>query len=512
MTLLKPPNVRKGSNMSKFKLVLAAGTALALVCAGAAGAQTVQTAHGNEAVDPRDAKLDALTAQVQALAAEVQALRAAAADAKTSAHAVEQKVAAAPKVSEVDGRPTITSADGSSKIALRSVAQFDIAKYNVSPLTAANDLGSGSGVRRARLGIDGAYKDWNYALWGEFGGSGGESAVLNQAYVEYAGWRPAGLSAPVRLRIGATAAPSSLEDATSNTDNLFLERSAVAELVRGLDAGDGRTSVGLFVNDQRWYASAVLTGKVAGVPSTPEYDQQRGFVLRGAVNALHGADYDVHLGAALQGVLDPADTVAGPGGAQAIRLAERPESRVTAVKLVDTGAISADGATISSLEAGASWGAFYADAEAFWIDVNRTAVGAAHSPFNPSFSGWEAEAAFTLTGERRVWGATNGAFSGIRPRHAFDLASGQYGAWETAIRFSDLNLNDHAGAAGSAAPLGGVRGGDQKITSLGLNWYPNNVLRFLLDYQWVKVRRLSATGANIGEDVNTLSLRSQFAF
>jgi len=57
-----------------------------------------------------------------------------------------------------------------------------------------------------------------------------------------------------------------------------------------------------------------------------------------------------------------------------------------------------------------------------------------------------------------------------------------------------------------------VRGGDQKITSLGLNWYPNNTLRFLLDYQWVKVRRLSATGANIGEDVNTLSFRSQFAF
>ncbi|HTL98093.1 MAG TPA: beta-ketoacyl synthase N-terminal-like domain-containing protein, partial [Holophagaceae bacterium] len=34
-------------------------------------------------------------------------------------------------------------------------------------------------------------------LWGEFGGSGGETAVLNQAYVEYAGWRPFGLDEPV---------------------------------------------------------------------------------------------------------------------------------------------------------------------------------------------------------------------------------------------------------------------------------------------------------------------------
>lgn len=499
--------------MSKLKLVLAAGTALALVCAAGARAQTVQTAHGNEAVDPRDAKLDALTAQVQALAAEVQALRATAADAKASARAVEQKVAAAPKVSEVDGRPTIASADGAFKFAVRSVVQFDVAKYNVSPLTAANDLGSGSDFRRARLGFDGsAGKDWNYALWGEFGGSGGESAVLNQAYVEYVGWRPAGLSAPVRLRLGAWAPPSNLEDATLNTDNLFLERSAVAEMVRGLAAGEGRTGAGLFLADKRWYASAVLTGKLVGVPSTAEYDQQRGFVLRGAVDALHGPDYDVHLGAAYQGVIDPADTLSGPGNSQAVRLGERPESRVTAVKLVDTGSITADGLTVTSLEAGASWGPLYADAEGFNIDVNRTAVGAAHSPFNPSFSGWEAEAAYTLTGERRLWNPVNGGFTGLRPSHPFDLASGQYGAWETAIRFSDLNLNDHAGAAGSAAPLGGVRGGDQKITSLGLNWYPNNTLRFLLDYQWVTVRRLNATGANIGEDVNTLSFRSQFAF
>jgi phosphate-selective porin OprO/OprP len=63
-----------------------------------------------------------------------------------------------------------------------------------------------------------------------------------------------------------------------------------------------------------------------------------------------------------------------------------------------------------------------------------------------------------------------------------------------------------------APPVGGIRGGVQKITTIGLNWYPNPVIRFLLDYQWIRVNRLNATGGPFGEDVDVVSLRSQFAF
>ena len=69
-----------------------------------------------------------------------------------------------------------------------------------------------------------------------------------------------------------------------------------------------------------------------------------------------------------------------------------------------------------------------------------------------------------------------------------------------------------------------VRGGEQQITTLGLNWYPNNTVRFLLDYQWVSIDRLDpedttaiitavpGSGAQIGQDYQVISLRSQFAF
>jgi phosphate-selective porin OprO/OprP len=495
-------------------IIRAAGLA-GLLCgvAPAAMAQAISTApsQANSGVSPELAL--ALTARLDALEQRNQELEQQIEDLKTGANAnvqaVRDQVNAQPVVTLNNARPQIATADGRYKFALRSVVQFDAAHYSESPRTAANDLGSGTNFRRARLGFDGtAAKDWNYALWGEFGGSGGESAILNQAYLEYAGFKPFGLDEPLRIRVGAWATPSGLEDATSNTESLFLERAAVAELVRGFATGDGRTGVGATLRGARWYASALFSGKVVGVPTTTEFDQQTGYALRVAFNPIKGANYDVHVGANLQSILNPADTTAGPVSSRAVRLQERPELRVSGIRLVDTGAINSDGLTAYGLEGGASYKNFYAAGEWYKIDVNRQGVSA----FDPSFSGWYLQGAWTITGERHAWTNANGGFTGIRPAKPLDHSKGTWGALELAARYSVLDLDDHAGVARAAAPAGGVRGGEQKITTVGLNWYPNNTLRFLLDYQWARVNRLNATGADIGEDVNVVSLRSQFAF
>ena len=60
---------------------------------------------------------------------------------------------------------------------------------------------------------------------------------------------------------------------------------------------------------------------------------------------------------------------------------------------------------------------------------------------------------------------------------------------------------------------------------MGLNWYVNNVLRFQAAYQDVSVDRLSPggtafgagtatppAGAQVGQDFNIYSLRTQYAF
>ncbi len=128
-----------------------------------------------------------------------------------------------------------------------------------------------------------------------------------------------------------------------------------------------------------------------------------------------------------------------------------------------------------------------------------------------NFDGWYMQASWVLTGESRGYSTANAAFTSPKPRIPFSVDGGGWGAWELAARYSDVDLNDHDGAFHLATPFGGVRGGEQKIWTAGINWYPNSVLRFALDYQWIDIGRLSGAGGNVGQDLQALSLRSQLS-
>ena len=509
-----------------------AALAAALWCA--AGGALAQQAPLQDAADIA-AQIDDLQHRVDALQARLAELRRqapAAAPTQTAAAPPAQPVAAPPPVTVAatlrDGRPTLTSSDGQFKASLRTVLQFDAAHYDQdAPLTPDNrrsdsanpsDLNSGTNFRRARLGVEGTFSRlWNYNFTAEFGGSGTEAPILNAAYLEYAGWKPWTNADALRIRIGAWATPTGLEDATPNTDTLFLERPAAAELVRNRAGGDGRSGVGVLANGATWYASGVLTGSVIG--NSGDFDEQTAFLTRAAFLPVHGDDYAVHVGASIQGILDPADTNAGAGDTKVIRLRERPELRVDAQRFADTGAIPSDSATAYGLELAGVWRNFYLAGEAFRIDVSRNDAIA-----DPNFSGWYVQGAWTITREHRAWSGPSGGFLGVRPASPFDPSASHWGAWEIGARYSVLDLDYRQGALGTAPGADSVRGGEQTISALGLNWYPNNSIRFLLDYQWVDIDRLDPEvtstivtpvpgfGAQIGQNYRVISLRSQFAF
>jgi phosphate-selective porin OprO/OprP len=322
--------------------------------------------------------------------------------------------------------------------------------------------------------------------------------------------RPSFLANPVRLRIGAWAQPANLEDATSNTEGLFLERPDVAELNRAIAAGDGRAGIGVNINGDRWYAGGALTGDLVGQGSasaTPVSDEQTGYTARLAYALLKGPNHALHLGANFNGVIDPQDTGAGLATVKNIRLRERPELRVDDTRLVDTGAIASDGISAYGAEIGANWKNFYGAGEYFRFDLNRSGVLS-----DPKFNGWYVHGAWTLTGEHHVWNAAAGGFKGIKPANEFDPSNGRWGAWELAARYSDLDLNFHEGVVGAAAPADGIRGGEQKISTVGLNFYPNAVLRFLLDFQHAQIDRIGAGNAKVHDDFDAVSLRTQVAF
>lgn len=458
-------------------------------------------AGGPAYADERDDRIEALEERVAALSAALEAL--------SQAHAAEAaQENAAPdnvvRLSLPNGRPTMESADGDFSFAVRSLVQLDAAAYDQES-GAAQDLSSGTNFRRARLGVEGSvFDDWKYELTFEFGGSGQEDGgKLLAAWIEYGGlgsWR---------IRGGAFAPSAGLDDSTSASDLLFLERGAATELARGVAGGDGRIGLGVTNGGERWFGSLALTGAVAGQAAS--YDEQSAIVGRLAGLALKNDHVALHLGANFTSLLGLPDSTSGAGD-DSVRLQERPELRVDGTRLVDTGALNADGLSILGGEIGLHAGRLLLTGEITQFEIERTGGLPA-----AEFGGWHVQAAWSLTGEERAWSRRSGAFASARPARPFDPSTGQWGAFEIAARHSVLDLNDNENAVGLqstlVAPTAIIRGGEQEVTTLGLNWRPNAALRMMLNYQDMTIERLDSTGAaEIGQDIEAVSVRTQLAF
>jgi phosphate-selective porin OprO/OprP len=521
-----------------FHRTIRAAVLAGLFCsaAPAALAQAVTTANPSNSGISQEQALS-LAARLDALERRNDELEQQILDLKSQTAAGTQALRAevhATTVNLNNGRPTFASGDGQFTASLRGVFQLDAAHYDQArpgPLATdfrrgsfgdaseadhARDLNDGANFRRARIGIEGkAFGDWNYNFLYDFGGSGVEDpGKITSAWVEYAGF------APFRVRIGAFSPPAGIEEATSTNGSLFLERASPSELVRSIASGDGRKAIGVFGNGERWNFSAALTG---GVVTTQTFDQQTGFVGRVAFLPVKGLDYLVHVGANASVVISPA--AAGPdvrpGVATNIRLRDRPEIRVDITRLIDTGNIDSDGLTALGGELAAQYKAFSVQGEYFDIEVNRRASALS----DPHFSGWYVQGAWTITGQPRRYSIATATFDPPRGDKPFSLKTGEWGVWEIAARYSDLDLNYRAGAPGTAQVASAIRGGEQKAVTLGVNWYPNSVVRFQADYQHVDVNRLSPggtafgagaltppAGAQVGQELNIWSLRTQYAF
>ncbi len=162
------------------------------------------------------------------------------------------------------------------------------------------------------------------------------------------------------------------------------------------------------------------------------------------------------------------------------RFFAHPESRVTSVRLVDTGLFDdVSEQRIAALELAGAVDSFMFRGEFFRATWDRMRGK------NPVSNGFYAQASWVMTGESFKY--IQGKFLRIRPQNP-------RGAWETAVRFSKVDLNDRA-----------IRGGEEKNLTLAVNWYaPGNQLRVMANLIFVRTRRL---GGN--ENPTIFQLRAQ---
>jgi phosphate-selective porin OprO and OprP len=430
-----------------------------------------------------------------------------------------------PRLGMVQGRPTVTSADGQYSLSIGSTIQFDVGDYlqgrvnqpdtrQTTGGVSTADLNSGYNLRRAFLGINGRIAgDWLYAFTGEFGGTPDGTVGLNQANINYVGMKP------IVATIGYFNPWFTLADSVGSRDLLFLEQPAITEIARSLAAGSARASIGARADGASCFASAYFTGSRFGANTTNGSGgtlngEQTGSVFRLVYRPIKNADYTVHLGVSGSVVFSPNFRLSGvPGVSQSVlQLRDQPELRVDPSRLIDTGQISASGAQTVGPELAFGYRNFLVEGEFQQIYIDQSKLEGQLSP-TLGFNGGYAELAYVLTGEPIPYNASRAAFSSPIPDRPFSLENGGWGAWEVAARFSTVDLNSHVIPGIAQTSTGGVYGGEQTIYTLGLNWFPNENLRFMLDYYFVDVNRLNTAGTvQIGQRYQAIALRSQIAF
>ncbi len=145
------------------------------------------------------------------------------------------------------------------------------------------------------------------------------------------------------------------------------------------------------------------------------------------------------------------------------RIASRPEVSA-APNLVNTGVTgNIESTNLIGLEKAFVWGSFSTQAEAVF------------SFFDPKdgetqmFWGYYVFASYILTGESRPYNFTRSSFGRIRPEK--NVFEGGIGAWEIALRYSKLDLNEDD-----------IRGRRIEDVTFGVNWYLNPNVRLTANY------------------------------
>ncbi len=368
---------------------------------------------------------------------------------------------------------------------------------------ATRNLGFNSRMRRVRLGAEGSIPGgFGYKVEGEFANASvGFGDVLLS-------WTPKNKAMQVRL--GNFETLNGLDQISSSNAITFLERAQMNDA---------------FLNARRLGAAVALIGKddhyrVEGGLFTAHsidnsFDNDGWIGAARAVYAPKIGDGRLHLGLSYQhrqfqsnNGASTSVSVNAPSTNQLARYRARPFLQATDIRFVDTGNFAATGDDILGIEAAAIFPRIYFASEAQWAktrtyrpgdtlaNLDAFPVASQITPNeDPGFFGGYAEIGYFLTGETRgykdnIW---------ARTRVLSPLSKGGAGAWQIAARVDYLDLssksllnaptnNFSTGSASLASDASRLaRGGKQTGILFGVNWYPMDYARIMLNYIHVNV-------------------------
>ena len=285
------------------------------------------------------------------------------------------------------------------------------------------------------------------------------------------------------FRLGQFKTPVGWEEAESSNATTFLERSLPVQAV----TEDRRIGIDwTYTNIPHWllYAAYYSGGDLNGDNDGHSY------AARAVFTPIKDNNEVIHLGLAASrenrdATTDGRDIVTPPTA----RFRARPETNLTGTRLIDSGGLkNADNIDRLGLEGAWIHGPLLVQGEYLHFNAD-------FSDTKPNYSGdgFYVEGAWTLTGESRAY--SNGYVGNVMP-------SREYGAFEIAARYSELDLND--------AP---VLGGKEHDWTIGANWYLGNHLKFQANYIRAYGNKYNSTAKqNFEIDPEVFELRAQVYF
>ncbi|MEM7617703.1 MAG: porin [Pseudomonadota bacterium] len=365
--------------------------------------------------------------------------------------------------------PKIYTKDGNFSAKFIGFMQADATFFNDDDV----DQPDSTTIKRARLGLKGKYlKDWGYKFLYDFGN---DSEALQDAYIDYNGLDN------FTFTLGQFKEPSGFARQNVAKYFTFVEIPLTHSLTAGRSTGFNTK----FLNDNLQINLGVFGDNVNNKSNDDE-----GTAISGQLIYYPIAQKDKHLHLGIN------TSYRNPDAADdSVSYAGKISTSSNVTNSLSTGSINnVDNVMVSGVELLAIRDSLSLQAEYVMADIMR---GDGNS--DERFESYYVFASWMLTGETKKIKRKYNAYKRVKPLNPFNIKkSGGIGAFELASRYEHLDLTDDA-----------IQAGEMDRYTVGLNWFPNQYTKFLLNYAFVDTDEL----ANIADDnSNVITMRAQIEF